>query len=781
MITLPEIRHFKFRNKLLLFFLIVLLPLMLISKTLLMVQSKKFIEAGIEKELDQRLIFLTDLIRTASDIPMKTRLNTVASLTSRQNGYVFIVDENGGQVLRPFMQANNMPQSGAFSDVVSQMLKKKSGKIRTIGFAPDRPSGEHLIIFRYLPQYKWIIGAAGDAGETATILKRLATFIILNILAFFIAFAGLFYLLSRSVIRPLKNFAHILDSSQEDGNLNIRWDYNAKDEVGNIARHFNTFMARIDPPHDQTNTQEGKQTSAGQDNHKANELKRQELFNQSFQLIAILSPHGILEDVNESQLAFSQCKATDILYKPYWETPWCLHDETCRQKIKQAVENAARGETVRLETTFSNGHGHIKDIDISLKPVFSDEHVAFIVTESRDVTESKLAESERSKLLIQLQKAQKLEAIGTLAGGIAHDFNNILSSIFGYAQLAQMNLDNPEKLNNHMKQILKGAQRASDLVKQILTFSRQAENEKSSLRLHLVVKEALKLLRSSIPSTIEMVTRVETRDMVNADPTQMHKMIMNLCTNAYHAMTSGGTLTVSLTTVDQIPPEHQSKDYLRPGPFLKLMVQDTGHGMNPETIEKAFDPYFTTKEVGRGTGIGLALVGAIIEDHQGLVHIESISGQGTSFFVYLPVVTKNKAAAADSHTGVETFLQPGKETIMLVDDEPDILALIEELLNKFGYSVHAFNNGETALNAYKEGKINFDMVITDMTMPRLTGIALAEAILSDNKNTPIILCSGFNETISRSKIKAIGVSAFLEKPLDTHQLLKTMRTLFDHK
>lgn len=494
--------------------------------------------------------------------------------------------------------------------------------------------------------------------EIATPLSTFYTLITLDILFFLPAFVGLAYLLSRSVTKPLENFTHILDNSK-DGDYSIRLNDNAEDEVGNLARHFNTYMARIEKYHGQLNDQSQK----------------------------TIETHDAL----------------------------------------------------------------------------------------------KAAEKERRKLLIQLQKAQKMEAIGTLSGGIAHDFNNILSSIFGYAQLAQMSGENQEKLNNHMNQILKGAQRAADLVEQILTFSRQGENEKSPLKLHIVVKEALKLLRSSIPSTIEMVTRVETIDMVNADPTQMHQMIMNLCTNAYHAMmTSGGTLTVSLATVDQIQPEHQSKDYFRPGPFLKLIVEDTGHGMNQETIEKAFDPYFTTKKVGLGKGLGLAMVRAIVEEHEGLSYIESIAGSGTSFFIYLPVVTKS-GSSAGSLTGNDASLKSGKETIMIVDDEPDLLALIEELLNKFGYSAHPFNNGESALNAYQEGNINFDMVITDMTMPRMTGIALAEAILSENENMPIILCSGYNETITRSEVRAMGIKAFLEKPLDTYQLLSTMRTLFDNK
>nr|WP_320191036.1 response regulator [uncultured Desulfobacter sp.] len=391
----------------------------------------------------------------------------------------------------------------------------------------------------------------------------------------------------------------------------------------------------------------------------------------------------------------------------------------------------------------------------------------------------KAVEKERCKLLIQLQKSQKMEAIGTLAGGIAHDFNNILSSIFGYAQLAQMTGGDQEKLNIHMNQILKSAQRAAELIEQILTFSRQTEDEKRPLKLHLVVKEALKLLRASIPATIEMVTQVETTDMVHANPTQMHQMVVHLCTNAYHAMiTSGGTLTVSLTTVDEIQFEHQSKDYFQPGPFLKFMVKDTSTGMNQETLEETYEEDSTTDNDGQEAGLGFTLIETIVKDHNGLSYIERITGQGTSFFVYLPIVTKS-VSSAGRLTGMDVSLKTGKETIMIVEDEHDLLVLIEELLRKFGYSVHPFNNGKSALDAYQRAENNFDMVITDMTMPHMTGIALAEAILSINENMPIILCSGYNETISNSRIKSIGIQAFLKKPLDTSELLNTIRMVLD--
>jgi signal transduction histidine kinase/CheY-like chemotaxis protein len=488
-----------------------------------------------------------------------------------------------------------------------------------------------------------LIPTLGETGVTSNTFYVLIT---LDILSLFLVFVGLAWLLSKFITQPLNTFKEVLDNSKE-GDATIRLNYDAEDEIGSLAQHFNAFMSRMEN-----------------------------------------------------------------------------HDDRTNGKIQNAIT---------------------------------------------------AAEKEHRKLLTQLRKAQKMEAIGILAGGIAHDFNNILSSIFGYAQLAQMSGESQEKLNTHMNQILISAQRASDLVKHILTFSRQTENGKSPLKLHLVVKEALKLLRSSIPSTIEIVTRVETIDMVNADPTQMHQLIVTLCTNAYHAMiTSGGTLSVSLETVDQIPIEHRRKDYSHKGPFLQLMVEDTGSEKNQRTDEKISNPNNPLPKRNHSEGFGFTLVRAIVEDHQGISYIKRIQGHGTAFFAYLPVVPQS-----DATQKIASPPESGTETIMVVDDEPGILSLIEELLTKYGYSVDSFNNGESALNAYQKGETTYDMIITDMTMPRMTGIALAEAILSENKKIPIILCSGYNETITQFEVNAIGVQAFFEKPLDTYHLLKTIRKLFD--
>lgn len=289
----------------------------------------------------------------------------------------------------------------------------------------------------------------------------------------------------------------------------------------------------------------------------------------------------------------------------------------------------------------------------------------------KDITERKQANKKRKELEAQIQQAQKMEAIGTLAGGIAHDFNNILSGILGYAELAQVHMGTPEKAVKHIEQVIKGAHRATDLTRQILTFSRQGEYQKQPFKISLEIKEALKLLRSSIPSTIEIKTRIDSPKKVLADPIKIHQVIMNLCANSYHAMRkTGGILTVSLTDVE-ISESNLFRDInVAPGEYIKLEVSDTGHGMDKKTLDRAFDPYFTTKEKGDGTGFGLAIVQAIVEEHDGFCEVISEPDKGTSFFIYFPIVREEINGNAPQIE--QAFQVSGKEAIMVVDDEGPI-------------------------------------------------------------------------------------------------------------
>ncbi len=378
----------------------------------------------------------------------------------------------------------------------------------------------------------------------------------------------------------------------------------------------------------------------------------------------------------------------------------------------------------------------------------------------------------------QLRQSQKMEAVGTLAGGIAHDFNNILSGIFGYAQVAQMDLSDSDKANESIVQIVKGAQRATDLVQQILTFSRQTEREKVPLKIYIVVKEALKFLRSSIPASINIVENIISKSMIMADATQTHQIVINLCTNAYHSMNeSGGTLTVGLTETEIRQSHYGIGKKILSGKYVKLEVSDTGHGMDKITIKKIFDPYYTTKEAGKGTGLGLAVVDGIIKGHDGFIKVDSEIGRGSTFQVFWPIIEEKDLN--DISDKIKTYSSIGTEQIMLVDDEKDILVPTKAILEEHGYKVTVFQDGLSAFEAFTENPDLFDLVITDITMPKMTGSALSGNILKIRSDLPIILCTGYNEQFPEDKAIEIGISKYIQKPIPAHTLLRLTREVLD--
>lgn len=390
----------------------------------------------------------------------------------------------------------------------------------------------------------------------------------------------------------------------------------------------------------------------------------------------------------------------------------------------------------------------------------------------RDITERKRAEQEQAEMETRVRQSQKMEAIGTLAGGIAHDFNNILSVILGYTELA-LDEEDHDKRSQDLEQVRLGAERAKELVKQILAFSRRTDHESQPLRIAVVIKEALKMLRAAIPTTIEIRQAIATDSTVLADPTQIQQIIMNLCTNAYHAMReNGGTLGVSLDEIE-IRGEDEGYGELVPGRYLKLDVSDTGCGISPEIQEKIFEPYFTTKKIGEGTGLGLAVVHGIVKSHKGHITVYSEPGRGATFHVYLPLIEEEAAQVAVKETIADL---PGQgEHVLFVDDEAQIREFVDRLLSLQGYQVTTFTTGVQALEAFQANPDHFDLVITDMTMPSMTGAELAQKILGIRPDLPIILCTGQSELINREKALAMGVCAYLNKPATKHDFLSTIR------
>ena len=396
---------------------------------------------------------------------------------------------------------------------------------------------------------------------------------------------------------------------------------------------------------------------------------------------------------------------------------------------------------------------------------------------THDISAYKKIAAEKKELESRLQQAQKMEAIGTMAGGIAHDFNNILAVILGYAGMAKEDAPPESRLWQDLDRILLAADRARDLVKQILTFSRQAKVERMLLSPQPILKEALKMLRAAIPSTISIKDNITTGcGCLNADPTQLHQILMNLCTNAYHAMEeTGGTLTVGLKTADQLPVDFAASQKLLPADFMELSVSDTGCGIAPEVKDKIFEPFFTTKEVGKGTGMGLAITYGIVHDYGGTIAVDSEPGKGSTFHLYFP---KSRSEIKPAVIALEP-IPHGSERILFVDDEVFLCEMTRDMLLKLGYSVSAHQNSSAALEEFVSHPDAFDLVITDHTMPGMTGLELCGHIQRLRPELPIILCTGHNTLLSAETAKAHGATEFIMKPIGNDNLARLIRKTID--
>ncbi|MBN1626217.1 MAG: response regulator [Deltaproteobacteria bacterium] len=387
-------------------------------------------------------------------------------------------------------------------------------------------------------------------------------------------------------------------------------------------------------------------------------------------------------------------------------------------------------------------------------------------------------EEEKKKIETQLYQAQKMEAIGTLAGGIAHDFNNILQSIMLNAELALME-QKPEGMAYYrMENVLRSAKRATDLVKQILLFSRQSEIELKPLQINLIVKEAVKMLRSSIPTTIDIGQDISQGwELVMADPTRLHQIIMNLATNAAHAMREkGGTLSFVLKPVDIKDDKPGNCPDLKPGPYMMIQVIDTGHGIDPSIMARIFDPFFTTKERGEGTGLGLAVALGVVKDLGGAIAVESEVGKGSTFSVYLPRIEKTVPSMVEKIKP----LQKGREVILLVDDEKSLVDAHAEAFGKLGYQVVSRYSSMDALEAFRAQPGKFDLVITDQTMPKMTGLQLAREMIGIRPDIPIILCTGFSDLAAEEEARIIGIKKFIMKPVILRELSEVVRDVLDN-
>jgi PAS domain S-box-containing protein len=441
------------------------------------------------------------------------------------------------------------------------------------------------------------------------------------------------------------------------------------------------------------------------------------------------------------------------------------------------LELFEKGGMQEYESQILNGKGNVRDV-IFNKEVYRDRqgNIIGLIGTVLDITERKKSESEREKLQAKLMQSQKMESIGNLAGGIAHDFNNILSAVIGFTELALDEVEKGSTIENSLQEVHMAGKRAKDLVKQILTFARQSGEERHPIQPGLIAKEVLQFMRSTIPTTIEINHRIESGSFVMGNATQFHQVMMNLCTNAAHAMEDGGgTIEVSISDVPAHMVAGTDLSELPDQGYVEIRVSDTGVGIAPDTIDSIFEPYFTTKDPGEGTGMGLAVVQGIVESYGGQIRVKSELGEGSTFVIYMPTTRKSGQRSANEKQDLPT----GDEQILFVDDEAPLARLGERMLSRLGYAVTTRTRSTEAMELFRSKPDDFDLVITDMAMPGMAGDQLAVALMNIRPDVPVILCTGYSKKMSKERALEIGIRAFANKPIVLADLAKAVRTVLD--
>jgi PAS domain S-box-containing protein len=600
--------------------------------------------------------------------------------------------------------------------------------------------------------------------------------------AIFILGVVLVFLISTVITGPLKKMAHTIEEISS-GDLSKRVTFSSKDEVGNLAQSFNLMVENLETYskklEELNNTLESKvverteklqqevnERKQAQEDLKKSEEKYRRLVDNSLVGIYITQDHVVKFCNRKFAEVFGFQGTEEVLGKHMEElvTKESWKRLNMVDNLKNVSESKAKVAIPRrYELNGILRNGTIFQIEVFVSPItFQDKPALEGIL--MDITGRKQAEEER----------QKLED----HGGIAHDFNNILSAIIGYTELTFNIVPEKSKAKSNLKRVLAASDRATELIKHILTFSRKSEKERRPILLNEVVDDVLKLMRSTLPTTIEIRQHIpQMENPVSANKAEIHQVVMNLCTNGGHAMRKkGGVLQIELKEINV---EHGAigRIHLEPGTYQQLSVSDTGHGMTPEIIERIFEPYFTTKK-GKGTGMGLSVVHGIVKSYGGNITVYSEPGIGTTFHIFLPICREGEVGAATDHTSV---LLPGNEWVLFVDDEPILVELGEEMMKKLGYHVVTRTSSIEALKVFNAEPNRFDLVISDQTMPNITGVQLAKEIRKIRADIPIILFSGFSEVINEDNYKSQGINAFLMKPILEKDLATTIRNVLDKR
>ena len=610
--------------------------------------------------------------------------------------------------------------------------------------------------------------------------KSRNTFLVIAgaLLLFFISSAVTMKLLIIKRVEMIaRHFQQI--SNQDDYSRIDPIQVEGQDEISQMAKGFNLLTGKLGQFYLELENKVALRTQALKEKNDAflkeiekhretekalreSEARFKALHNASFGGIAI-HDKGTIIDCNRGLSEMTGYTVTELIGMD----GLLLIAEASRDSV---MHNIVSGNEKPYEAKGLRKNGETYPIRIEARNIpYKGKNVR--TTEFRDITEEKNMEE-------RIRQSQKMESIGTLAGGIAHDFNNLLFPIAGYTELLMEDIPEDSPLRNSLNAIYKSTLRAKELVKQILAFSRHESNEIKLMRMQPVIKEALKLIRSTIPTSIEIEHSIDRNcGPIKADPTQIHQVVMNLATNAYHAMEdTGGELKVRLEEINLGAQDVTGPD-MEPGLYACLTVADTGTGIEETIREKIFDPYFTTKERGKGTGMGLSVIHGIVKSIGGSIQMDSQLGRGTEFRVYLPIET---SALAPSESQTWEKLQLGTEHILLVDDEDAIVTMEKQILERLGYSVVPRTSSLEALEAFRANPDQYDLVITDMTMPNMTGDKLASELVKIRSDIPILLCTGFSEKIPELKAETLGIRGILMKPIVMQKLSEKIREILDH-
>ncbi len=697
--------------------------------------------------------------------------DSILSIRFGKTGYPYIMDSRGNIIIHPALNGNVYDvRDSSGRQFIQEMCKEKNGKIIYTWRNPDEKEfRKKLVVFNYIPEFDWIVASSSYLEEFYEPLHYIRG-IIVAIFLVSLAFLSLLTLVYSTYI--VKNVNRLIHSFRtgSSGDLTVRITETSKDEFGSLAEYFNNFMEKLNESN-QLLHREINEHRRSEANYRSVIENIQDVFYRSdIQGNLVMASPSFLTLLGYESL-------DDCLGRPIDEA-YYYNPGKSAEFIRQIKDT---GSVANYELILKRRDGTSVTVETNSHFYFDDNgNVAGIEGTLRDITERKRAEEDRGKLESQLIQAQKMEAIGTLAGGIAHDFNNILSGIMGYSELSLKAVQDQPKVRQNMEQVLKAAERAKELVQQILAFSRKAAQEKKPVALSAVTGEVVRFMRASLPTTIEINPRIEdTADVILADPTQMHQVLMNICTNAGQAMKEkGGVLEIGLKEVVMDAGNLIHHPALKYGRYLELSVRDTGQGIPPKNIARIFEPYFTTKEKGEGTGLGLAVVHGIVKDHGGEITVYSEVGKGTIFRVYLPVMEKQ----VEGKNEEEEVVPRGKgETILFVDDEEMIVAVNKQLLEMLGYKVFAATDPLLAIEIFKENIEAIDLVITDKTMPHMTGFDFIRETRSLRADLPVIICSGFQEKEDMEKLADLRIGQLITKPVKMNVLAEAIREVLEKR